>query len=579
MVAKGLFCICDPFMQIYLLSSSEVHLKAVFTYLQTSQRSKETWQLQLLLTYLQNGISEQWQRIPSIIAVFAAEASLTLLDSSHAQFTAISNFLMNSTTVSMQSIPLFPTLLQSSSVHFKAERLWMLRLLSAGSNLADDAKIYKRGRVLGLALAFCSSPVSDSESKVLVLKVLKKCVKLPDLAHHLVKESGLLLWLSSVMSIFSGGSDGTESSCSRVTELTLEVVNDLISSRLITDWLQETALEQLSAISSHLCVLLINNAKLLKGNVPLLTSMLSVITSTMRLSMKRKIYQPHFTFSLHGVFNLCQATGGSSRSAEHKLAVELGIDAILMNGPVPILSEVDKSRISMVVSWAISNIFWLYPIQRSLFETSSKETPINESPLSKLLRLLVASVILGRISSISHGKSGDLARSTSSLGTLHSFLNDAYERVETVESCMGNEMLAVIILYLQDHVQRNSDSLPSVVMALCLLLLNRSSKQVNKHLANNRGKIEMLCSKIRCPAESNPSWRWHYYQPWKDPAAPRSEMERMEEEQACQSLLILFSNAFSTCRSEFPALSLDDVEKSGLFQWERESMVKHQHCA
>ncbi|KAL5661123.1 hypothetical protein ACJX0J_028248, partial [Zea mays] len=82
-------------------------------------------------------------------------------------------------------IPLFPTLLQSSSVHFKAERLWMLRLLSAGSNLADDAKIYKRGRVLELALAFCSSPVSDFESKVLVLKVLENCVKLPVLAHHL----------------------------------------------------------------------------------------------------------------------------------------------------------------------------------------------------------------------------------------------------------------------------------------------------------------------------------------------------------------------------------------------------------
>ncbi|XP_039774061.1 uncharacterized protein LOC120641844 isoform X2 [Panicum virgatum] len=576
LLAVTLVSIASPDQELRMLGYE--CLGAFKKSLEASQRSKETWQLQLLLTNLQNGISEQWQRIPSIIAVFAAEASLTLLDSSHAQFTAISNFLMNSTSVSMQSIPLFPTLLQSSSVHFKAERLWMLRLLCAGSNLADDAKIYKRGRVLELALAFCSSPVSDSESKVLVLKVLKKCVKLPDLAHQLVKESGLLLWLSSVMSIFSGGSDGTESSCSRVTELTLEVVNDLISSRLITDWLQETALEQLSAVSSDLCVL-INNAKLLKLNVPVLTSMLSVITSTMRLSMKRKIYQPHFAFSLHGVFNLCQATGGSSRSAEHKLAVELGIDAILMNGPVPILSEVDKSRISMVVSWATSNIFWLYPNQRPLFETSSKETPINESALSKLLRLLVASVILGRISSISHGKIGDLARSTSSLGTLHSFLNDANERVETVESCMANEMLATIILYLQDHVQRNSDSLPSVVMTLCLLLLNRSSKQVNKQLANNRGKIEMLCSKIRCPAESNPSWRWHYYQPWKDPAAPRSEMERMEEEQACQSLLILFSNAFSTCRSEFPALSLDDVEKSGLFQWERESMVKQQHCA
>ncbi|CAL4912422.1 unnamed protein product [Urochloa decumbens] len=543
--------------------------------LEASQRSKETWQLQLLLTYLQNGISEQWQRIPSIIAVFAAEASLTLLDSSHAQFTAINNFLMHSTSVSLQSIPLFPTLLQTSSVHFKAERLWMLRLLSAGANLADDAKIYKRGRVLELALTFCSSPVSDSELKVLVLKVLKKCVKLPVLAHHLVKESGLLSWLSSVISILS---DSAESSHSRVAELTLEVVNDLISSRLITDWLQETALEQLSAISSDLCVLLIKNVKLLKGNVPLLTSVLSVITSTMRLSMKRKIYQPHFTLSLNGVFSLCQATGGSFTSAEHKLAMELGVDAILMNGPMPISSEMDKSRISMIVSWATSTIFWLYSNQRSLLEISSKEPPVNESQLSKLLRLLVASVILGRTSRISHGKSGDLARSTSSLGTLHSFLNDAYERVDTVESCSANDTLAVIILYLQDHVQRNSDSLPSIVMALCLLLLDRSSKQVNQHLANNRGKIEMLCSKIRSPAESNPSWRWHYYQPWKDPAVTRTEMERMEEEQACRSLLILFSNAFSARLTEFPVLSLDDVEKSGLFQWERESMVKQQHC-
>jgi hypothetical protein len=73
-----------------------------FYILQYAQRSKETWQLQLLLTYLQNGISEQWQKIPSIIAVFAAEASLTLLDGSHAQFTVIRNFLMHSTSVSLQ---------------------------------------------------------------------------------------------------------------------------------------------------------------------------------------------------------------------------------------------------------------------------------------------------------------------------------------------------------------------------------------------------------------------------------------------------------------------------------------------
>jgi nucleolar pre-ribosomal-associated protein 1 len=93
------------------------------------------------------------------------------------------------------------------------------------------------------------------------------------------------------------------------------------------------------------------------------------------------------------------------------------------------------------------------------------------------LRLLAASVILGKISSISHGKSVDLARSTSSLETLRSFLDDACERVETATSCSASDTLAVIILYLQDHVAKNSDSLPSVVTALCLLLLDRSSKQ------------------------------------------------------------------------------------------------------
>jgi nucleolar pre-ribosomal-associated protein 1 len=71
-------------------------------YVQASEKSKDKWHLQLLLTYLQNGIFEPWQRIPSIIAIFAAEASLTLLDSSHTQFNTISKFLMNSASVSLQ---------------------------------------------------------------------------------------------------------------------------------------------------------------------------------------------------------------------------------------------------------------------------------------------------------------------------------------------------------------------------------------------------------------------------------------------------------------------------------------------
>uniref|UniRef100_N1QWF2 Nucleolar pre-ribosomal-associated protein 1 N-terminal domain-containing protein n=1 Tax=Aegilops tauschii TaxID=37682 RepID=N1QWF2_AEGTA len=382
--------------------------------LEASQKSKEKWQLQLLLTYLQNGISKPWQRIPSIIAIFTAEASLTLLDSTHTQFNTISNFLMNSASVDMQSIPLFPTLLKSSSVHFKADRLWMLRLLYAGSNLADDATICKNKSVLELALAFCSSAISDSESKHLILQVLKKCAKLPVLAQHLVKTCGLLSWISSVISTQDKGLDNNSSS--RIAGLALEVLNALILSRFITD----------------------------------------------------------------------------------------------------------KSRSVMVVSWVTSNIFWLCK-QKSAAEMSCEEPLNNECLLSKILRWLVASVILGRISRISPEKRGGLATSTNSPGTLQSFLNHSSETFEMADSHVADEALAAIILYLQGHVKKKSDTLPSVVTALSLLLVDRCSEQ----------------------------------------AADKSK--RFARRYIAPPNLIPHGDGI-------PVLSVGDIDKSGLFQWERDSV-------
>ena len=59
-------------------------------------------QLRLLLTYLQNGIEDPWQRIPSIIAMFVAEASFLLLASSPAHYLTISNFLLHSPRVNVK---------------------------------------------------------------------------------------------------------------------------------------------------------------------------------------------------------------------------------------------------------------------------------------------------------------------------------------------------------------------------------------------------------------------------------------------------------------------------------------------
>ena len=58
--------------------------------------------IRLLLTSLQNGIEEPWQRVPSVVAIFAAEASFILLDASHDHYATLSRLLMNSSKLNMK---------------------------------------------------------------------------------------------------------------------------------------------------------------------------------------------------------------------------------------------------------------------------------------------------------------------------------------------------------------------------------------------------------------------------------------------------------------------------------------------
>ncbi|KAH7862002.1 hypothetical protein Vadar_033545 [Vaccinium darrowii] len=137
---------------------------------QKCQKRKDLMRLWLLLTYLQNCIEEPWQRIPSITAKFVAEASVILLDPLHDHYSTISKFLISSTRVNMKSVPLFANFLWSSSVNFRTDRLWMLRLLYAGLDSDDDARIYIRNNILEILLVFYASPLLDIESKELILQ-------------------------------------------------------------------------------------------------------------------------------------------------------------------------------------------------------------------------------------------------------------------------------------------------------------------------------------------------------------------------------------------------------------------------
>ncbi|KAL1172482.1 hypothetical protein V6Z11_A05G351400 [Gossypium hirsutum] len=130
-------------------------------------------------------------------------------------------------------------------------------------------------------------------------------------------------------------------------------------------------------------------------------------------------------------------------------------------------------------------------------------------------------------------------------------------------------MLAAQIFYLQQSLGINCSALPSVVSALCLLLCDHSKFTGSDFMHDCRTSMVTLCSKIRCPPELNPAWRWSFEHPWEDQSSQLNDLERIDELHACQSLLLIISNVLWKKSSDFQALSLQDIDNSGAFKWER----------
>ncbi|XP_009352441.2 LOW QUALITY PROTEIN: uncharacterized protein LOC103943806 [Pyrus x bretschneideri] len=546
--------------------------------LERCQKRKGVKHIQLLLTYVQNAIEEPWQRIPSVNSIFAAETSLILLDPSHEHYAALTTLLMRSSRLNVKNILFFSNFFWSSSINFKAERLWILRLVYAGLNFDEDAQIYMNNSVLEALMSFYVSPISEDESKELILQVVKKAVKLHKMARHLVEKCGLFSWLSSVLSVLGEWHfrDGKSLVLLQLGVIS-EVVNDVISLRKINEWLQQYALEQLMELASHLFKFLVSDMTLIKDNVAAVNPILGTIILTLKMSQKRRIYQPHFVLSVEGSYNIYKAVKicDNARSCG---TVELALKAILMSAPPADIFCLSREKISSFIVWAVSAALeadsakMLQPKESHLCLISIPEEELYENSLiSKLLRWLTASVILGKLD----WKSNDLDPEVSkrlNLKTLQTLM-------ELVESASGRksksrygceEILASAILFLQQLAGTNYQMLPSVAAALSLLLYDGSV--FTGFLCKNGSVVKSLWSKIGCPAEANLSWRWAFYQPWKDLTQGQTGSQKMEELHACHSLLDIVSNVLGKRPSELLVSSTYDVDRFGAFEWERSIM-------
>ncbi|KAG8380519.1 hypothetical protein BUALT_Bualt06G0024100 [Buddleja alternifolia] len=531
--------------------------------LEKCQKKKDVRRLRLLLTYLQNGIEEPWQKISSITAVFLAEASLVLLDPSHDNYSTISKYLMNSPNANMKTIPLFQNFFWSSSISFRADRLWMLRLLYAGLNTEDDAQIYVRNSIFEILISFYSSPLSDKDSKELIIQIVKKAVQLHKAVWYLVEHCGLILWLSSIVSSLFG-SEGEDRKKFTFTQLPLilEVVNYITTPRNIVEWLQKHAMEQLSELSSHLFKLLVGGVELFKEQSIVCNSILQILTLVLKISQKRKIYQPHFTLSGEGLFQLSEAVEVCCKTKCNSRMV-LGLKAVLMSTPPVTILRMDQEKLLKFLKWAVTTA-----IQSESAKVLQREDSIEDSLLSKLLRWLTASVILGKISHNLNKLNSGSFLAKPSLHTLQSLLGCNEKEFGGNAKYGCEDVLAASIIYLLQLLGFNRRLLPSAVSALCLLLFSGSSSESD--FVNGRGvSLPALSSKIHCPAEANPTWRWSYYQPWTDRSVELDDVEKLDEIHACERLLVVASNILvrkSRCSHYF---TLKDVDNLHVYEWER----------
>ncbi|KAI3799706.1 hypothetical protein L1987_35005 [Smallanthus sonchifolius] len=509
--------------------------------IERSQKKKEVNRLRPLLTHVQNGISEAWQRIPSVHALFAAEASVLLLDPSNANYKSISKILLHS-PMKTKIVSFFDEFFWSNSANFKSERIWILRLLYSGLNLEDDAQIYVRSSILEKLLSFYSCPLSDNESRELILQIVKKSMKFDKASRYLIEQCGVISWLSSLISNFSG-STYQEQKGVLLSQLAviLEVINNVVTSRNTSQWLEARSVEQLTQVSCQLYVLFVENLELVK-EVHLVDSVLELISSTLEISQKREVVQPHFTISVEGLFELSRAIDGNCNA-------ELGLKVILMSTPQPALLTMDQEKLKKFVLWTVS----------VALQSKGSDEQTNDSLISKLLRWLTATVILAKPSQ----QSGDVGHKynleNSFPETLQSFL-EAEWSVNRVAS--GSELLAATIYYLHQILGRKCQVFTSVVSSLCLLLFRDSSQ--TDALPVEGSTLTSLLSRIHCPTEANHLWRWSFEEPWKDPSTESCSVDELE---ACQSVLMVVSNVLGKKSSLSHFLS--DLENSGVFKWER----------
>ncbi|KAK4347839.1 hypothetical protein RND71_034178 [Anisodus tanguticus] len=80
--------------------------------------------------------------------------------------------------------------------------------------------------------------------------------------------------------------------------------------------------------------MLIEGVEMFKVNTQLVKLILQILRSALRISQKRKVYQPHSTLSVESLLHLCEVVDESCDERQ-SLVAQIGLEAVLMSTPPP----------------------------------------------------------------------------------------------------------------------------------------------------------------------------------------------------------------------------------------------------
>lgn len=159
-------------------------------------------QVQLLLDCLQKAIEKPFFRVPSLMGVFVAESLSLLLRPGHAVYPQLNGFLLARPSLDLTDVPLFYNLFNSGRPTYRAERMWMLRLLVRGVRSDIDHALLARRHVFTVLMSFYESALGgekDIAAQRLVRTFFERVSTIPACVDHLLRRSGVGSWLTGLL--------------------------------------------------------------------------------------------------------------------------------------------------------------------------------------------------------------------------------------------------------------------------------------------------------------------------------------------------------------------------------------------